>query len=80
MSLSSKIEALRAKPQKVRERYLFITMIVLIPILLGLATASFFYERAAVKGQTFSPLKKLGSYIVDTARHSKDAIQSAATE
>lgn len=79
MSFREKIEQLRAKPQKVRERYLYITMIALIPILLALAGFSFFYERAAKEGQTFSPIKKLGQYIVDKAKHSKDAMQSAAT-
>lgn len=80
MLFSKKIEVIRAKPQKVRERYLFITMIALIPVLLVLAAGSFYYERSAEKGQSLAPIKKLGQYLFNKANDSKDAMKSAVTE
>ena len=44
MSLSKKLDAIRKKPQRVRERYLLMSMAVLTPVVLTIWYASFRFE------------------------------------
>ena len=74
MSLSTKIKALREKPQHVRERMLLVSLCIIAPLIIIGGVLAYIYESSHTKTEDVINFKTIGGYFSGTMQDIKGAM------